>query len=227
MGQILIVCHNDFTQVNRNILFYKIEKSGCTGRLIDTLRILYSKTRYRVKCNGEISDIIWENVDVNQGGNASTILFRSYLSDIEDYLDEYTGICIFNEIILHMLWADDLYMVSCNADHAQRQLDGLSKFCAPNQMVIKEFKTKMAQVQSYKCLSNIISSTKTVTGLYFEKIMNIYLKKQGNLPLRCWTKQKVSTVTVYLLYVPKCNKTDSSVWYWYLANAHSSPKIAR
>ena len=91
-----------------NILFYKIKKSGCTGRVIDTLQNLYSKTTYRVKCNREISDIIWENVGVNQGGNASPILFRSYLSDIKDYLDEYTGICTSNEIILHMLWADDL-----------------------------------------------------------------------------------------------------------------------
>ena len=144
MGQSLIVCHVDFTQafdrVNRNILFYKNMKSGCTGRVIDTLQNLYSKTIYSVKCYGGISDIIWENVGVNQGGNASPILFRSYLWDIKDYLDEYTGICISNEIKFHMLWADDLYMVSCNAD--QRQLNGLSKFCAPNQMATNEIKTK-------------------------------------------------------------------------------------
>ena len=162
---------------------------------------------------------------MNQGGNASSILFRSYLSDIKDYLDEYTGICISNEIILHMLWADDLYMVSWNTDHAQRQLHGLSKFCAPNQMVTNEIKTKymafgkikdvklklngklLEQVQSYKCLGNIISSTKTVTGVYLEKIMNIYVKKQGNLPLRCWTKQKVST---YCHSVPPL---CTNVWY--------------
>ena len=189
MGQSLIACHVDITQafdrVNRNILFYEIKKSGCTGRVIDTLQNLYSKTRYCVKCNGGISDIIWENVGVNQGGNASPILFRSYLSDIKDYLDEYKRICISNEIILHMIWANDLYMVSCNTDHAQRQLGGLSKFCAPNQMVTNEIKTKymafgkiedvklklngksLEQVQSYKCLGNIISSTKTVTGDIF------------------------------------------------------------
>ena len=56
MGQSLIVSHVDFTQafdiVNRNILFYKNKKFGCTGRVIDTLQNLYSKTRYRVKCKG-------------------------------------------------------------------------------------------------------------------------------------------------------------------------------
>ena len=106
-GQGLIVCHVDviqaFDRVNRNILFYKIKKSGFTGGVIDTLQTLYTKTRFRVKCNREISDIVRENLGVNQGGNASPILFRVYLSDIKEYPDEYTGICISNEIILHVL----------------------------------------------------------------------------------------------------------------------------
>ena len=99
-GKSLIVCHftQAFDRVNRNILFYKIKKSGFTGRVIDTLQNLYTKTRSRVKCNGEISDIVRENLGVNQGGNASPILFRRYLSDTKEYLDEYTGICISNEI---------------------------------------------------------------------------------------------------------------------------------
>ena len=190
-GQSLIVCHVDFTQafdrVNRNILFYKIKKSGLTGRVIDTLQNLYTKTRFGVKCNGEISDIVRENLGVNQDGNASTILFRRYLSDIKEYLDEYTGICTSNEIILHMLWADDLYMVSSRPDHTQRQLDGLSKFCATNQMIANEAKTKcmtfgkekhvslklngkpLEQVQYYKCLGNIVSGTKTVMGDVFRE----------------------------------------------------------
>ena len=53
MRQSLIVCHVDFTQafgrVNRNILFYKIRKSCCTGRFIDTLQNICSKTRYRLR----------------------------------------------------------------------------------------------------------------------------------------------------------------------------------
>ena len=258
MGQSLIVCHVDFTQafdrVNRNILFYKIKKFGCTGRVIDTLQNLYSKTRYRVKCNGGISDIIWENVGVNQGGNASPILFRSYLSDIKDYLDEYTGICISNEIILHMLWADDLYMVSCNTDHAQRQLNGLSKFCAPNQMVTNEIKTKymafgkikdvklklngklLEQVQSYKCLGNIISSTKTVTGDIFGENYEYLCEKARkstfamlnktkslHIPPQCTSYMYQSLIQPILLYGSDiwgmntaAQRSLDKVFYWFL-----------
>ena len=44
MGQSLIVCRVDVTQdfdrVNINILFYRINKSACTGRVIETLQNL-------------------------------------------------------------------------------------------------------------------------------------------------------------------------------------------
>ena len=185
----MIVCHVDFTQafdrVNRNIIFYKIKKSGFTGRVIDTLQNLYTKTKYSVKCNGEISDPIRENIGVNQGGKASPILFRRYLSDTKEYLDEFTWICSSDEIILHMLWADDLYMVSCNPAHAQRQLDGLSRFCATNQMLANETKTKymvfgkethfslnlsgklLEKVRSHQCFGHIISENKPVAGDIF------------------------------------------------------------
>ena len=59
LGQPLIVCYVDFSQafdrVNRNILFYKVKKSGFTGRVIDTLQSLYAKTRYRVKHSGKLA----------------------------------------------------------------------------------------------------------------------------------------------------------------------------
>ena len=68
-----------FDRMNRNILFYKIKKSCFTGRVIDTLQNLYTQTKYRVKYNGEISDRMWENICVNQGGNATKLyICRNY-----------------------------------------------------------------------------------------------------------------------------------------------------
>ena len=78
LGKSLIVIFVDFSRafdlVNRNILFYKINKSGSKGRIIDTLRSLYNKTSYKVNINGSVSSSIKENVGVNQGGNASPLL---------------------------------------------------------------------------------------------------------------------------------------------------------
>ena len=92
LGQNLIVCFIDFSRafdlMNRNILFYKLIKSGLHGRVINTLRNLYTKTYFRVKQGGYLSDLILQEVGVNQGGNASPIIFRKYLSDLRNYLNE-------------------------------------------------------------------------------------------------------------------------------------------
>ena len=62
MSSNLIVILVDFSQafdkINRNILFYKLNKYGLKGRLIDVLQNLYSKTSFRLKHNGKLSNKI-------------------------------------------------------------------------------------------------------------------------------------------------------------------------
>ena len=90
LGKSLYLCYVDFRKafdlVNRNLLFYKITKSGWRGNVIDTLRNLYTKTCFRVKCNGKVSPPIIDSLGVTQGGITSGLLFRKYMSDLSDYL---------------------------------------------------------------------------------------------------------------------------------------------
>lgn len=179
MGKSLVLCFVDFSKafdlVNRNILFYKIMKSGWYGKVIDTLRSLYSKTSYRVKKDGWVSFLIKNVLGVNQGGVASGLLFRKYLSDLDEYLKTKLGICVGEVIIMHILWADDLILITDGEIGMQRHLDGLLEFCRKNLAIVNEIKTKcmtfgkvkkvtvkfngkiIEQVDSYKCLGNIIS----------------------------------------------------------------------
>ena len=108
LNQNLFVVFVDFKQafdiMNRDILFYKIIKSGLHGRWLNTLRSLYSKTSIRVKHSGKLSDSILQQMGVNQGGNASPTIFREYLADLSDYLPKHTGVCISDaEILVHLL----------------------------------------------------------------------------------------------------------------------------
>ena len=127
------ICFVDFSKafdlVNRNLLFFKLMKQGFHGRVID-------------KCNGKISPKIRDELGVNQGGNASPTLSRKYLSDLGDYLSKHVGICISEEIIAHLLWADDLVLLFDSAKGLQKQFDGLLQFCAKNLMIVNETKTK-------------------------------------------------------------------------------------
>ena len=146
IGSNLAVCFADFAKafdlINRHILFYKIMKSGWHGPVIDTLRNLYGKTSFRVKSKGWVSSIILSKLGVNQGGGASGSLFRKYMCDLESYLSSSHGVCINGEIIAHLLWADDLLLLSDTFHGLQAQLDRLGKFCHNNHMIVNEMKTK-------------------------------------------------------------------------------------
>ena len=112
LGKSLYICYVDFSKafdlINRHILFYKIINLGWHGKVINALRYLYSKTYFRVKCNGEISSHILDTLGVNQGGNASGFLFRKYMADLSHYLHREFAVVVDNKITADMLWADDL-----------------------------------------------------------------------------------------------------------------------
>ena len=133
LGKPLFICFVGFSKafdlVNRHILFFKLIKSGFHARVFDTLRSLYKKTNFRVKIGGKLCSLIKDEHGVNQGGNASPTLFRKYLADLGEYLSEHVGICVSDNIIAHLLWADDLVLLSDTAAGLQTQLDGLLQFC--------------------------------------------------------------------------------------------------
>ena len=71
-------------------------------------------------------------IGVNQGGNASGFLFRKYMADLSNYLKSQFGITIGNTILAHILWADDLILISDTLNGIKRQLNGLKQFCDKN-----------------------------------------------------------------------------------------------
>ena len=201
IGEALYVCFVDFSKafdlVNRHILFFKIMKGGWSGRVIDTLRDLYSKTCFRVKRGGKLSPDIPSLTGVNQGGVASGILFRKYLKDLDMYLKKEAGICIGEIIMAHLLWADDLILFSNTEKGLQKQLNGLKHFCANNKMIVNETKTKLMVfgkeysgnlffnnekielVKEYKYLGNIVRSTEMSKQDVFS-LNHVYLRDRAN-----------------------------------------------
>ena len=168
-----------FDLVNRHILFYTLIKQGWSGRVINIMRNFYSKTYFRLKVNGRISPLIPSHIGVNQRGNVSGLLFRKYLSDLDEYLYNEVGICMEDTIIVHLLWADDLILASDSSDGLQRQLNDLCDFCCDNKMVVNDMKTRVMVrgsstdnvkrefnskvldvVDQYKYLGNSIKRTK-------------------------------------------------------------------
>ena len=198
LGQPLIVIFVGFAKafdlVNRNNLFYKLIENEFFGRVHGTLRNLYSKTYFRVQHKGEVSSPIKENVGVNQGGNCSPMLFRKYLVDLSGYMSTYTGICANEEIMIHRLWADDLFTVANSVSNAQKQIDGLLTFCKSNQTIVNELKTKVMvfgnlkeelhikfndtpieHKDRYNCLGNYLIQFALPGVICLNKTMNTYV----------------------------------------------------
>ena len=200
MGKPLYVClvgfSKDFDVVNRQILFYKFIISGWTGRVIETLRNLYSKTCFCVKHNGYVSSPVNESVGVNQGGNASGFMFRRYMADLHEFMVYEHAVCAGDLIIPHLLWADDLVLFSESQNGLQRQLNGLQRFCENNLMIVNNLKTKamffgkaheviltyngnaVDVVRSYKYLGNVIHSIQKQNGDIFNH-SHEYLSDKG------------------------------------------------
>ncbi len=70
-------------------------------------------------------------------------LFKSFLKDLASDLDPKLGITVYNNFLAHILWADDLFIVSDSAIKLQRQLDNLDAYCSKWQLVVNTMKTKI------------------------------------------------------------------------------------
>jgi hypothetical protein len=105
---------------------------------------MYSKIRAKVKLGNWMYEWIDDECGTNQGGPINTNMFKNMLDDLRDFLDIEHGIVVSEEqIIVHMLWADDLILLADSAKGLQRHLDGLYKFCSKYQLIVNSVKTKI------------------------------------------------------------------------------------
>ena len=78
-------------------------------------------------------------------------MFKGFFDDIGDYLNKKCGIVISNELLLlHLLWADDLILMSNTPEGLQTQLDQLLQYCADWQMIVNILKTKVINLDLRK-----------------------------------------------------------------------------
>ena len=151
----LYVCYIDFKsafdRVVRSALMYKLYSRGVRGKYFKILKSMYSKSKCRVKYNSRLSEIFDNLKGVLQGGVISPTLFKIFLDDLGEYLDKSRGIKVSDLSICHMLFADDLILVSETAFGLQKLITGLEKFCEHWQMEVNLRKTKICVFNKKFC----------------------------------------------------------------------------
>ena len=199
-----------FNFVHHDMLFYKLIKTGMTGRFINTLKDMYSKIGAFIKVNNKIYDWVSDTCGTNQGGPLSPNMFRYILSDLKNYLHNEYGVILQDEVIVHLLWADDLVLIGDSPDGLQKQLDGLHRFCSKYQLIVNEMKTKimlygkcdntfnfifndkeLQTVEEYKYLGVVLNSTKTVRGdIFKERRSEEHTSELQSLTNRGWPHKR-------------------------------------
>ena len=132
-----------FDSVCRQALFLKLAKNGVIGNFYNVLRNMYSNSYAYIKLGGHLSNKFDIKKGTEQGHPLSPDLFKIFLSDLSPLLEFSNCPTLSNILISHLLWADDLIMLSLDNKTSQLQLDNLAKFCRTWGIEINELKTKV------------------------------------------------------------------------------------
>ena len=130
------------------------------------------------------------------------------LADLKKYLHIAHGIVLDDEVLTHILWADDLVLLSSTAEGLQQQLNGLFTFCQKYQMIVNEMKTKVMIfgkpvtyvfkfnntildiVQDYKYLGVVLSSIKNCRGNIYKKMVDYTVDRSNRANFMLYRKTK-------------------------------------
>ena len=132
-----------FDTVCRQALFFKLAQSKATGRFYNILRDMYTNSKGQIKLAGYLSKCFDINKGTEQGHPLSPDLFKHYLGGLSSLLEFENCPQLASLIISHLLWADDLIMLSLDKETAQKQLDALHNFCHKWGLEVNMDKTKV------------------------------------------------------------------------------------
>ena len=131
-----------FDSVCRQALFLKLAKIGVTGNFYKVLRNMYSNSYAHIKLSNFLSNKFVVAKGTEQGHPLSPDLFKIFIADLSPLLEFPNCPSLSNKSVSHLLWADDLILISLDARTAQLQLNALGNFCLRWGIEINELKTQ-------------------------------------------------------------------------------------
>ena len=137
-----------FDSVCREALFLKLAKLGINGKVFDVLKHMYQNSTGQIKLSGFLSKKFDINKGTEQGHPLSPDLFKIYIRDLSSRLDHENCPKLLNQLVSHLLWADDLILLAQDPETLQKQLDTLNKFCQEWGIEINVDKTKLMKFNS-------------------------------------------------------------------------------
>ena len=145
----LYICFIDFKKafdsVWRSALFLKLRGKGITGKVYNIIHDLYLNTQYSYKTSQFYTKPFMANQGVKQGDSLSPTLFNIFVDDIGKYFDKNSTdpVNLQNQYLNHLLYADDLMLISETPIGLQHCIDSVQKYCSDWRLTVNLNKTKI------------------------------------------------------------------------------------
>ena len=142
------VCFVDFEKafdrVDRDLLFYKLRKMKIGGKLLESLKSVYSNCHACININNHCTDWFATNFGVRQGDPLSPTLFCLYINDLAEEINQCnSGIDICGEQVKILLYADDIALIADSEINLQVMLNRLHDWCRKWRLKVNINKTNV------------------------------------------------------------------------------------
>ena len=178
------LCFVDFTKafdyINRNALYYKLHRQQMGNKMLKVIMSMFEKAQAKVHQLGKLSAPIDSTFGVLQGGILSPKLFNEFLSDIPSYLKAVNGIEIDGTVFTHLLYADDIVLISESVNGLQNSINSLHNFCAKWHLIVNTAKTKVMQIGP-KTVSKFTYNNQVIDNVDTFKYLGHTISKQKNI----------------------------------------------
>ena len=131
----LYTCFVDFRKAFDKVIhvgiMFKLQSYDISGYFYRILKSMYKNDRLCVKVNNKMTDFFTSRVGVRQGDVLSPTLFKLFINDLPNILDDDSvSVTLDKENIPCLLYADDLVLISNTKSDLQHKLNLLNDYCA-------------------------------------------------------------------------------------------------